>query len=426
MKLHIKNFRSIENLDLELAPITVLYGHNGTGKSSALYAPLTLRNVVSNPARHIQEFFNYGFANLGEFNEVVFDHNTYREVALGISVEKFYEGYNPDEIGSFVKLDYKVGFQKDASGSFQLNLASFNRYREVERIILNSVHSVDFPYRENGYEPFETNDDQYFTWNGIHTAYVPFSFFEDFPRMNTGDLGYVPSELKDLIDASIEELKRVTFVPLGRGFFHSLYSLQWVSPMAATEQEMTSLIANDRHLEYAISYRMERILNREFRVRNTIGSEMFSLDSIDRKSRVGASLVNDGFGVNQLVYLLAKVLHPDAGIVCIEEPEIHLHPTAIRRLARELSAIAQEDDGKRLLISTHSEQFIVAFLALVAEGKRSPDDIAIYLVTKDGKSSEFQRQQVNEQGQIAGGLASFMEGEMEDMKALFGISGKDE
>ena len=65
MKLHIKNFRSIKQLDLELAPITVLYGHNGTGKSSALYAPLTLKNIVNNPNQHIQEFFDYGFARLG-------------------------------------------------------------------------------------------------------------------------------------------------------------------------------------------------------------------------------------------------------------------------------------------------------------------------------------------------------------------------
>lgn len=418
MKLHIKNFRSIESLDLELAPITVLYGHNGTGKSSALYAPLTLRNVVSNPNQGIPAFFNYGFANLGEFQEVVFDHNANREMELGVSIEKLFEAYDPGEIGHLVELDYKIGFQKDASGSFQLKLA-YKRYLENKNdgIILSSVRSVQFPYRETGYEPFETDDDRFFTWNGIRTAYLPESFDNGSDTISA----YVPSELKELIDASIKELERVSFVPLGRGFFHPLYSLQRVSPMAATEQEMTSLIANERHLEYAISYRMERILNRDFRVRNTIGSEMFSLDSIDRQSRVAAALVNDGFGVNQLVYLLAKALHPDAGIVCIEEPEIHLHPTAIRRLARELSDIAQEDGGKRLLISTHSEQFIVAFLALVVEGKCSPDDIAIYMVTKDGKASDFQRQRVNQEGQVESGLASFMEGELEDMEVFFGV-----
>ena len=66
MKLHIKNFRSIKQLDLELAPITVLYGHNGTGKSSVLYAPLTLKNILVNPNQHIPEFFNYGFTSLGD------------------------------------------------------------------------------------------------------------------------------------------------------------------------------------------------------------------------------------------------------------------------------------------------------------------------------------------------------------------------
>ena len=76
------------------------------------------------------------------------------------------------------------------------------------------------------------------------------------------------------------------------------------------EQEVTTLLASDRHLEYAVSYRMEQILNKDFRIRNQIGTTDFSLDSIDRRSRVGASLVNEGFGVNQLVYLLAKVLHP--------------------------------------------------------------------------------------------------------------------
>ena len=183
------------------------------------------------------------------------------------------------------------------------------------------------------------------------------------------------------------------------------------------------MLATDRHLEYAINRRMEKVLNRNFHVRADIGSgsSQFSLDSIDRKTGLGSGLVNDGFGVNQLVYMLAKVLHLDAGIVCIEEPEIHLHPTAIRRLARNLAEIVQEEPSKHLIISTHSEQFIMSLLALVAERAYDPDKLAIYLVTKEGKESKFDRQQVNENGQVDGGLASFMEGELEDMKAFLGV-----
>lgn len=188
-----------------------------------------------------------------------------------------------------------------------------------------------------------------------------------------------------------------------------------------SEQEVTNLLANDRHLEYAISRRMEQILGRDLRVRARIGTNDFSLDSIDRHSSISASLVNEGFGVNQLVYMLAKALHSDAGIVCIEEPEIHLHPSAIRRLVHALAEIVGENSDKCLIISTHSEQFIMSLLALVAGGAYSPDDLAIYLVTKEGKASEFHRQQVNENGQIEDGLASFLEGELEDMKVFLGV-----
>ena len=118
MKLHIKNFRSIRQLDLEIAPITVLYGHNGTGKSSALYAPLTLKNVVLNPDRQPQEFFNYQFTGLGSFEEVVFNHNPNNELGLGISLEAFYDG--PDDS---VELEYRVAFLRDNAGSFQFKVS---------------------------------------------------------------------------------------------------------------------------------------------------------------------------------------------------------------------------------------------------------------------------------------------------------------
>ncbi|MDE2195738.1 MAG: AAA family ATPase, partial [Gammaproteobacteria bacterium] len=46
---HIKNFRSVENAtNLELAPITVIYGPTSAGKSTILYGLCALRNFVLN------------------------------------------------------------------------------------------------------------------------------------------------------------------------------------------------------------------------------------------------------------------------------------------------------------------------------------------------------------------------------------------
>ena len=407
MKLHIKNFRSIKQLDLELAPITVLYGHNGTGKSSVLYAPLTLKNIVLNPNQHIQEFFNYRFTSLGAFNEIVFDHNPTNELELGISLEV------PTKDNARIDLNYKITLLNNNSGSFQFEVSGPSGISDSLRL------SCSFPHGPEDWERFENIGVGEFLWDGIEVEIDDESLGE---YEQDDSISTIID--KNILGCPVRMLKDVSFVPLGRGFFQPLYSFEHKgngSSNTHTEQEVTDLLANDRHLEYAISHRMEQILNRDFRVRNQIGSSDFSLDSIDRRSRVAASLVNEGFGVNQLVYMLAKVLHSDAGIVCIEEPEIHLHPSAVRRLARALADIARENGDKHLIISTHSEQFVMSLLALVAEGIHSPDDLAMYLVTKEGKESKFQRQQVNENGQIEGGFASFIEGELEDMKAFLGV-----
>ena len=404
MKLHIKNFRSIEQLDLEIAPITVLYGHNGTGKSSALYAPLTMKNIVVNPNQEVSGFFNYGFTSLGEFSEVVFDHNPNNELELGISVES----RSSDTVRD-IELDYRISFLQDGAGSFQIGIS------KSERDLKDNLSlDISFPYDAEG-EGYESFEDLWFGsvwWNGIS--------FDDVEEEGSEDT--LPNGVTEaMLKMPTSELKKVSFVPLGRGFFQPKYTLGQVSTPEATEQDMSSLLATDRHLANRISYRMEQILNRNFQIHNDIGTIIFSLDSFDRQSGVSASLVNEGFGVNQLVYMMAKVIHPDAGIVCIEEPEIHLHPSAIRRLVHALAEIVGESDDKRLIISTHSEQFIMSLLALVAGGSYAPGDLAIYLVSKEGKASEFHRQQVSENGQIEDGLASFLEGELEDMKVFLGV-----
>jgi len=127
----------------------------------------------------------------------------------------------------------------------------------------------------------------------------------------------------------------------------------------------------------------------------------------------------NGTGKSSVLYALLTlkniVLNP-----CIEKPEIHLHPSAQRKLAQALVDIVQ-NESKLFIITTHSENFLLALLAEVARGRLEPNHLACYWAMKKGKEVQFERQQVNERGQIEGGLASFMEGELEDLKAFFGV-----
>jgi predicted ATPase len=393
MEFRIKNFRSIQDQAVELAPITVIYGPNGAGKSSLLYALVAFKNLVLNPNRRVDEFFNLNFINLGNFEAVVFDHDLREQMGFSLSFAR-----------RGADLTYRIKFDKD-TGEFSLLV------RDKETVI--DLHlAVSFPYPANAStsEKFVYGESTFtVNWNGI-TAQVQ----ADPP---SPEMQEVAIYFTTLLNAPIEVLRTVGIVPLQRGFSKPFYSTTPLSPMLITEDEVASVLANHKYLVAKVSHYLEQIVERDFRLNSTLGTAIFSLDATDKSTGVATELVNEGYGVNQLVYFLARTLHADSALMCVEEPEVHLHPSIVRKLAKVMVAITREEH-KRFLISTHSETFLTALLALVAKKELNTSDLMCYMVHKRGKVTEFEPQSVNENGQIEGGLANFVQGEMEDVMAF--------
>jgi energy-coupling factor transporter ATP-binding protein EcfA2 len=399
MKIIVKNFRSIRSQELEIAPITLIYGPNGTGKSSLLYALLTLKNIVLNPNQPVPNFFNFQFVNLGGLKEVVFDHDPNNKLELGISFKE-----------KGLHLDYRVAL-KDKTGIFSLKFSGQFPGLKVP-VAHRPTLEVSFPYPGNRKVELEKSlegEPVTLRWTGL-------TWLGTAPP----DVADRFQELLGVLNSPVELLKQVSFVPLARGFTQPQYTMAPVSPFLISDTEIASLLAMEKYLEYDVSHHLEKMEGKEFRVRFQPGTSIFSLDTLDRSTGVGVELVNEGFGINQVVYLLTKALHKNSKIVCIEEPEIHLHPGTVRRLARVLARIAKKE-RKHFLISTHSEPLVVAFLTLVAKGELPASDLACYLAVKKGKISRFERQDVNDKGQVKGGLRSFMEGELAEVKEFLGI-----
>ena len=399
MNLGITNFRSIRRQDVEIAPITVVYGPNGAGKSSLLYAILTLKNVALNSNQQLNAFFNYGFANLGGYEAVVFDHDKRNDMRLGLDLF-------PDEVSHLVK--YYVGISA-TEGQFTLVSDGLGAAPHI---------SVTFPYPGN--QPTTQKckiggSALNVTWNGL-VAQVASDTDTEAAKRDA-------ESLARRLNAPAEVLRRLGMVPHKRGFDKSSYAAVPVSPMMVTEDEMASLLIGNRWLVQKVSHYLEKIVGRDFRVHPVSpGSASYTLDSTDRATGVGSDLVNDGFGVSQTVHLLAGCLNQDTETVCVEEPEIHMHPSAVRRLVGAFVEMVHKEN-KRFVITTHSEQLVLTLLALVARKELSPEEIACYLARKEQKETTFERQEITEDGQIEGGLGAFMEGELEDVKAFLGVAG---
>ena len=110
------------------------------------------------------------------------------------------------------------------------------------------------------------------------------------------------------------------------------------------------------------------------------------------------SLDNVGQGISQTLPLITKsfIKEDKPSLTIIEEPELHLHPSAHGDLA-ERFAESLKDKNKRYLIETHSENFILRLRRLIAENKFdyfTENDIRIYYVDYDNELNESNLKEV--------------------------------
>ncbi|MCU0393488.1 MAG: AAA family ATPase, partial [Thermoflexibacter sp.] len=99
---------------------------------------------------------------------------------------------------------------------------------------------------------------------------------------------------------------------------------------------------------------------------------------------------NTGSGIKQSLPLIVRSFMPvsEPTLIIIEEPETHLHPAAHGVLAQRFAESYLEDNNRRYLIETHSQNFVLRMRRLVAEGKLKPENLAIYYVEFDEEKNE--------------------------------------
>ena len=87
-------------------------------------------------------------------------------------------------------------------------------------------------------------------------------------------------------------------------------------------------------------------------------------------------------GYRALVNILYVLLNKPSGIVAIDEPEIHFHPTMISRLHEELRKISKHRCSQ-IIIATHSSKFVTYEQAEQRHGTRlimmtRPKTVTVY------------------------------------------------
>ena len=416
-EINLVNFKCFRELNLRPKLITILIGVNGTGKSSCVQPLILLKQSLGNKklvtkGRHLQ---------LGEYIDIPYGRVKTRRVKIGIESDTIIQE-PPDKFPFDTNVRYSLGVEllegnvvrQDCEITSPLKLASsysdgkssvtpttlrllnrvyaFNAASEIGRPIIKTA--------PRGEAIPETAADPDATRTSIQS-------------------------IDKLLNVFSDTISSIFLIPAIRGFDADWYALGDTSVVDFAQNERLDNRA--QQLATTLAYKMELadILSEWFTEITDINVRIKLLEQKRVQLHAGVrkqafNIVNEGFGSNQLVFALGQLaISPSHSTICYEEPEIHLHPRAQSKLTNVLVDVAKQEN-KQIIITTHSEHVLYGFLANVAEGNLSPDELSIwYFDKKNGEVEQPQELPVDEKGRVEGGLRGFFEVELEHLDRYF-------
>lgn len=131
----------------------------------------------------------------------------------------------------------------------------------------------------------------------------------------------------------------------------------------------------------------------------------YSLGITDKRVPVEVGLADVGYGVSQVLPIVAECLGAKGRIICIEQPELHLHPRLQAELADLFAGSAnghgRKEHGNQIIAETHSKSILLRVRKLIRTGELVPDDVAVLYVDNDqDKGVSVQRLRLGTRGQL--------------------------
>lgn len=404
-QLRIENFKGFEECDMQLGPVTVLIGPNGNGKSSTFQALALLKQSLNS-----SDLNPSGPIVWGSFEELV--HH-------GVDVDR----QVPDPVGFQLTIPVDLPMPFAGRGTFVYK-ARFNgrQHAAIQISILNIDRETLFE-AALGFDEQSAQKGLSIRQFGLEIDMRAGPLHQPFLVGSTR--GEVPPGTTQSWEAFSrivsETLGNVYLVPALRGFEGRDY-MQLDDPprdkdiaaagrLEERSSKVLSVLLHRPDIEQTVSGWLDTVTERTAHREGLQGRRWFARTS-DEYGR-HFNVIHDGSGTNQLIHLFTQVaLAPPGATICVDEPEIHLHPRAQARLSSLIVDIARQQ-RKQFLLATHSEYTVMAMSTAVAEQRLSNSDFRLYYFADSEGVNVCEPLDVNDRGQIAGGLKGFFEVEAE-------------
>jgi predicted ATPase len=115
---------------------------------------------------------------------------------------------------------------------------------------------------------------------------------------------------------------------------------------------------------------------------DTLGS-VIHMSLVNKNTNIELAPTDVGVGYSQVLPLITQAALSRGSLVCVEQPELHLHPAMQARIADVFIDAAMGGSNVQFLIETHSESLMLRFLRRIREGTLNPESVQVLYVDQD-------------------------------------------
>lgn len=457
--IRLENFRSIEDSgEIKLKPITIFVGKNGVGKSSIMRLFPLIKQSVAVSKRGPILWYSENGVDFGDFNAVV-THGK-KEVVISFSME--YGIARDMNFDVYVSLTIVAENKKGEEMSYDRVESMILKFLGNE-VIINFDSLEDSVSEGKAYVRINDADFKEASYDYMLAGIFPIVRpnnedtivgFKELIDLLAEDGKYYYREPSDFLGMTFEEFKaklsekeyaynvRTEYNSIVLAYLQGLLmnlamlihfeanDLVYIGPFRDAPQRYYRYQNLSTHsidmrgsnmavFANALSNKQRGNFNAmakshfgfELETENHAGHITVNI----RKDGKSTNIVDNGFGYSQMMPVLLALhsfsrrkarrsfpIYMTGQMLCIEQPELHLHPSMQYELGRAFVDAVKNSkegsDGNKILIETHSRSLIDAIGDAVAEGVVEAEDVAVYVFEKNTvgfasiKQSEFDDQ----------------------------------
>jgi len=373
-RMHLENFKASRDVDVRMAPLTVLAGLNSSGKSTLLQAICALRQSYDSNGRTEGPSLSGDLVQLGKYGDLLSEGSLEDVVAVTVAESGTTYGWAIEGPPKVTRL----------------------RFAKEPQSLPSFVTSCDFQFLQAD-------------------RIVPQTLYPQAPQRarDTGFLGPRGEFTADFLSmAALRQVKvpsARTFPRTGLGLNEAL--LLKVAPTDSILDQVSGWV---QQLSPGASLRAEAIGGTD--------EVLLQFRYDGRKEETSSNFyrpTNVGFGLTySLPIIVACLAAPRGALLLLENPEAHLHPQGQAALGDLIARCAS--DGVQIVVETHSDHLLNGVRLAVKSDLISPENVVLHFFTREVETGEafVQSPAIFENGRLSNWPEGFFDQWDKDVDAL--------